>query len=63
MTTLAIIGLILLAIFILYLIIRFGIFIIGEIGGGGGGSWGGGSSDGGGFGGGDSGGGGSSSDW
>lgn len=66
MSTLAIIGLVLLGLFILYILIRSGILgaileaILSDSGGGGG--WGGGSS-GGGFGGGSSGGGGSSSDW
>ena len=57
-----IIGIVILVILVFYLIIRFGIFIVG----GDSGSWGGGDSggdSGGGFGGGDSGGGGASGDW
>jgi uncharacterized membrane protein YgcG len=63
MSVLAIIGLVILGIFLLYLIIRFGLFFIFEILGailGGGSS---GSSSGSGLGGGGSGGGGSSDDW
>lgn len=66
MSTLMIIGLVLLAIFILWVLIRSGILgaILDALASGGGGGWGGGgSSGGGGFGGGSSGGGGSSSDW